>query len=196
MNKHLYINLLKTLQYGGKKNVKHLLSQINNNWFTISDSTARDGGNSSIDVDYSTFGLHIYGTLGAIQGLSKALVGFCIAKSDDINIPKNNYRGIFFKAVFDPKINYLFQIRTSELKSQENYVAPIKYSSENNNKIFISFDKFKLTYRGNNVGFKPINQSKINSIGIQINRSNQREPYYSKIPLKFNFTLLSDIYLK
>lgn len=196
MNKKSYIDLLKTLQYGGKKSIKHLLSPINNNWYTISDSTAREGGNSKVYVDYSTFGLHIYGTLGAIQGLSKALVGFCIAKSDTIDIPeRQNYRGIFFKAVFDPKINYLFQLRTTELQSQENYVAPIKYT--NNNKIYIPLNKFELTYRGNTVSnTNPINTKKINSIGIQINRSNQTEPYYSKIPLKFNFTLLSDIYMK
>lgn len=193
--KNQYLNLLKILQYAGaSKRIKHLLTSINNNWITVSDNDAR-GGNSKIYKEYSKFGLLIYGKLGAIQGNTKDLVGFCIARTDNIYIPNNNYRGIYFKALFDPKLNYLFQIRTINLKSQENYVAPINYYK--NNKIFIPFNIFKLTYRGNNVSqYKPINLKEISSIGIQINRSNQVEPYYSKIPLKFNFILLSDIYLK
>jgi len=84
---------------------------------------------------------------------------------------------------------------TSDCAPQESYVAPILYS--NNNKIYIPVSYFTNTYRGNYFYGKSLDISKIKSVGIQINRSNQfDEEVYNTIPLKFNFTLLSGIYMK
>ena len=200
MNKKLYIDLIKVIQYGGKKN-KHKLASIKfSEWFTTSDSTSREDGNSIVNINKSVFGLNIYGKLGGIRGTTKNLVGFCIAETRSLDIPRITsvtgfYFGFYFKAIFDERIKYQMRVKTSDLYSQESYVAPIKYSKSN--KIFIPFTDFRPTYRGNYFIGKPLDIRKLSSVGIQLIRSNQTNSIiYNMIPLKFNFTLLSDIYFK
>lgn len=195
-NKHLYSDLIKLLQYGGKKQ-KYLIATLDpSDWSCASDSTARNGGSSVINVNKSVLGLHIFGILGALQGSTKKHVGFGIAENKNITLPKvRDLSRFYFKAVFDERINYLMRVITYDLAPQESYVAPITFS--NNNKIYISFSHFRPTYRGNYFNGKSLDISKIKSVGIQINRSNQTDPnVYNMIPLKFKFTLLSGIYMK
>lgn len=196
MNKKLYIDLIKVIQYGGRKN-KHKLASIKpSEWFTTSDSTAREGGNSIININKSVFGLNIYGKLGGIRGTTKNLVGFCIAETKSLDIPRiTSVTGFYFKAIFDERIKYQMRVKTSDLSSQESYVAPIKYSKSN--KIFILFTDFRPTFRGNYFIGKLLDIRKVSSVGVQLIRSNQTNSIiYNMIPLKFNFTLLSDIYLR